>query len=253
MSPELTSEFLDGLKRQLGQEDADVLLNPPRSDDGATARIQRPGHPHSKAMARLLAYLMPGHRETLCVGRPCDMATSVAVATTQRGNVAIGRKVPQDKHYVGKYCLAPAGWFDDTRDPHLIATIIREGLEELKFELDPTRILDLGRFITVNEADTREASFPSHKTGYLYELNSSEWAAMLRIDPQAKDTEVAYFRLVDEEEFEALVRSEQIVFPDQIWFVRRYFKLKRNGRLSDLEPIAHEGSTSDRLVLEKQL
>jgi hypothetical protein len=97
-----TPEFVAGLRRQLGDATADTLLNPPRSQDGRKARIQRPSEPHSKAMAALLGGLMPGHEEQLCVGRPCDMATSVAVVTTYQTKVVLGRKCQQDRHYIGK-------------------------------------------------------------------------------------------------------------------------------------------------------
>jgi hypothetical protein len=75
---------------------------------------------------------------------------------------------------------------------------------------------------------------------------------MLLLDCDASGTELAQFQAFDEEGFELLVQKHDIVFPDQIWFIRRYFKLLRNNALGNLEPIAHEGSTADTLALEKQ-
>jgi hypothetical protein len=233
-------EFIAGLRAQFGEELTDILLNPLRSERDGTATIQRPGHRHSKAIAALLHLLMPGHQEQLLVGRPCDLATSIAVVTTYRSKVALGRKV--EVFYRGRYCLAPAGWFDDTKDKTLFDTIIREGLEELDIMFDLGRMHDLGRFITVNQNDTREDDYPSHKTGYLYELTDEEWTAFSSIEPAATETEVAHFELFDEDGVERLVSDGTFMFVDQIEFVRRYFRLLRANQVGGLPPIAQSST-----------
>jgi ADP-ribose pyrophosphatase YjhB (NUDIX family) len=234
----ITPELALGLRKQLGDEFAEILLHPLAARDG-TATIQRPDHPHSKAVAALLHALLPGHREQLCVGRPCDVATSVAVVTVYQGQIAIGRKVEQDRFYVGKYCLAPGGWFDDVQDTSLADTILREAKEELDFEPNLSRVYSLGTFITINDNDAREASYPSHKLGFYYELLDDEWEQML--SPKHSPSEVEDFGLFNEAGFAELVAKQEFVFVDQIEFVRRFFRHQTEGTLSRLEPVVAPG------------
>ena len=234
----LPREFVEALDLVLGHAAAEALLHPVYAPDGI-AQIQRPEHPHSQAVARLLRVLMPGHSEPLCVGRPCDVATSVNVVATYEGKVALGQKVPQDRFFVGKFCLSPAGWFDDTKDLELVQAILREGEEELGITLDVARLRILGSFLSSKHGDTREADYPSNHTGYVYPLVDDEWQAMLAIDATAPSCEVGHFRLFDERAFEERVAAGDVAFADQIWFVRRYFAFRAQSKLDLLEPIAH--------------